>query len=139
MTIAREEDGETEGIFTVQPGTRETLAIVAGENEPLVLPDIADVDCRIDLSHQEWVEWSGRVHHDGPHRDLVLRSALALKLLLYSPTGAIAAAATTSLPERVGGPKNWDYRYGWIRDAGYTIKAFLRIGAEAEAKAASPG
>ncbi|OWK28314.1 glycoside hydrolase family 15 protein [Sphingomonas mucosissima] len=136
VTITREEDGETEGSFTVEPGTRETLAIVAGENEPLVLPDIAAIDQRIDVSHEEWREWSRRLHHDGPYRDLVLRNALALKLLLYSPTGAIAAAATTSLPEGVGGPKNWDYRYAWIRDAGYTIKAFLRIGAEAEAKAA---
>jgi len=136
VAITREEDGETEGHFTVQSGTRETVAIVAGQNEPLVLPDIADADRRIDVSHREWVEWSGRVHYEGPHRDLVLRSALVLKLLLYSPTGAIAAAATTSLPEGVGGPKNWDYRYAWIRDAGYTIKAFLRIGAEPEAKAA---
>ncbi|EQB05509.1 hypothetical protein L288_12755 [Sphingobium quisquiliarum P25] len=136
VTITREEDGETEGHFMVQPGARETLAIVAGQNEPLVLPKIADIDHRIDVSHQEWIEWSERVHHEGPYRDLVLRSALALKLLLYSPTGAIAAAATTSLPEGISEPKNWDYRYAWIRDAGYTIKAFLRIGAEAEAKAA---
>ena len=136
VTIAREEDGETEGHFTVEPGMRQTLAIVAGQNEPLVLPEITDIDHRIDVSHQEWIEWSARVHHDGPYRDLVLRSALVLKLLLFSPTGAIAAAATTSLPEGIGGPKNWDYRYAWIRDAGYTIKAFLRIGAEAEAKAA---
>lgn len=136
VTITREEDRETEGSFTVRQGTRETLAIVAGENEPLVLLDVAAVDQRIDVSHEEWREWSQRLHHEGPCRDLVVRSALALKLLLYSPTGAIAAAATTSLPEGVGGPKNWDYRYAWIRDAGYTIKAFLRIGAEAEAKAA---
>lgn len=136
VTISQEEDDETEGHFTVHAGSRETLGIVAGENEPLVLPDIADLDGRIDISHQEWVEWSDRVEYEGKHRDLVTRSALALKLLLYSPTGAIAAAATTSLPEGIGGPKNWDYRYAWIRDAGYTIKAFLRIGAEAEAKAA---
>lgn len=136
VTISCEEDDETQGVFTVHAGTRETLGIVAGENEPLVLPDIADLDARIDISHQEWEEWSRRVRYEGAHRDLVIRSALALKLLLYSPTGAIAAAATTSLPEGIGGPKNWDYRYAWIRDAGYTIKAFLRIGAEAEAKAA---
>lgn len=88
------------------------------------------------LSDRERRSWSDDVLYDGLHRDTLLRSALALKLLLYSPTGAITAAATTSLPERIGGDKNWDYRFAWVRDAGYTIKAFLTIGAEAEAKAA---
>lgn len=120
---------------TVGPGERATVAIVAGEDEPLIVPPIEEIDARIDLSDEEWRQWSARLRHDGPHRDTLVRSALALKLLLYSPTGAIAAAATSSVPERIGGPKNWDYRYAWIRDAGYSIKAFLRIGAFAEAKA----
>jgi GH15 family glucan-1,4-alpha-glucosidase len=80
--------------------------------------------------------WSEKIEYDGDRRSEFIRSILALKLLLFSPSGAIAAAATTSLPEGIGGKKNYDYRYAWIRDAGYTIKAFLAAGAQAEAKAA---
>lgn len=131
-----EEDQRFAGSFTVSTGTREVVAIVAGRDEPLVIPDIAVIDDRIDVSDREWREWSEAVSYQGPHKAHVRRSALALKLLLYSPSGAIAAAATTSLPEGAGAGKNYDYRFAWVRDAGYTIKAFLRIGSEAEAKAA---
>lgn len=124
------------GTLTIIQGQREIVAIVAGEGEPLVVPDIADIDDRIDVSDAEWRAWSNRIDHDSPHRDSFIRSVLALKLLLFSPSGAIAAAATTSLPEGIGGKKNYDYRYAWVRDAGYTIKAFLAAGAQAEAKAA---
>ncbi|SFP93233.1 glycoside hydrolase family 15 protein [Sphingomonas rubra] len=135
VRIERADDLATVATATVGPGERATVAIVAGEDEPLVVPPIDDIDARIDLSDAEWRQWSAQLHGDGAHHDLLVRSALALKLLLYAPTGAITAAATTSLPEKIGGPKNWDYRYAWIRDAGYSIKAFLRIGAFAEAKA----
>lgn len=121
---------------SVSPGQREIVAIVAGDDEPLVVPSIEEIDRRLDVSDKEWHEWSERIGYAGAHRALVLRSALALKLLLYSPSGAIAAAATTALPEHIGGPKNFDYRYAWVRDASYTIKAFLLIGADTEAKAA---
>lgn len=124
------------GSFTVAAGQREVLAVVAGEGEPLVVPKLADVDERIDVSDEEWRTWAKRLEHDGDRRSEFIRSVLALKLLLFSPSGAIAAAATTSLPEGIGGSKNYDYRYAWIRDAGYTIKAFLAAGAHAEAKAA---
>nr|WP_238560151.1 glycoside hydrolase family 15 protein [Sphingomonas sp. Mn802worker] len=124
------------GTLTVGPGERCTVAIVAGRDEPLVAPDIRQIDERIDVSDQEWRDWCARLTCPDGDRAAFLRSALALKLLLYSPSGAIAAAATTSVPEWIGGKKNWDYRYAWIRDAGYTIKAFLAAGAAAEAKAA---
>ncbi len=130
------DDTAVHASVTVHAGERATLGIVAGEAEPLVASPIADIDARIDLSDAEWRQWVGQLDHDGPYRDELVRSALALKLLLYAPTGAIVAAATSSLPERIGGDKNWDYRFAWIRDAGYTIKAFLRIGATGEAKAA---
>lgn len=122
--------------LSVGPGDRRIVAIVAGEDEPLVVPSIADIDTRIDRSDREWRQWCDTLVYDGPHRDLLIRSALVLKLLLSSPSGSIAAAATTSLPERIGGDKNYDYRFAWVRDAGYTIKAFLAVGAQAEAKAA---
>lgn len=66
--------------------------------------------------------------YQGDDRELVLRSVLALKLLTFSPTGAMAAAATTSLPERVGGDRNYDYRYGWIRDTSFVLDSFIRLG-----------
>lgn len=124
------------GRITVAPGERRTVAIVAGRDEPLVAPSIEEVDARIDVSDAEWRDWTRHVTYRGADRGVFLRSALALKLLLYSPSGAIAAAPTTSLPEGIGGTKNWDYRYAWVRDAGYTIEAFLAAGAQAEAKAA---
>jgi GH15 family glucan-1,4-alpha-glucosidase len=97
---------------------------------------VEEVDHRIDVSDEAWRVWCEGVTFHGRDRRQFLRSALALKLLLYSPSGAIAAAATSSLPERIGGDKNYDYRYAWVRDAGYTIKAFLTAGLQAEAKAA---
>jgi GH15 family glucan-1,4-alpha-glucosidase len=82
-----------------------------------------------------WQKWLSGCTYQGRWREQVLRSALALKLLTFEPTGAIIAAPTTSLPEVIGGARNWDYRYTWIRDAAFTVYAFLRIGFKAEAAA----
>jgi GH15 family glucan-1,4-alpha-glucosidase len=101
-----------------------------------VIAPVADIDRRIEVSCTAWRDWTARQGYCGRYKEHVERSALALKLLLYSPTGAIAATATTSLPEGIGGQKSYDYRYAWVRDAGYVIKAFLRLGAHAEANAA---
>ncbi len=124
------------GEVVVAAGERRTVAVVAGRNEPLVAPSIEEVDERIDVSDNAWRVWCQGVRFEGDDRAAFIRSALALKLLLYSPSGAIAAAATTSVPESIGSDKNYDYRYAWVRDAGYTIKAFLTAGLQAEAKAA---
>ena len=82
-----------------------------------------------------WHDWLSSCTYHGRWRDQVQRSALALKLLTFEPTGAIIAAPTTSLPEVIGGARNWDYRYTWMRDAAFTVYAFLRIGFRDEAAA----
>src|SRR5256885_11835137 len=80
-----------------------------------------------------WQNWLSACTYHGRWRDQVHRSALALKLLTFEPTGAILAAATTSLPEVIGGARNWDYRYTWLRDAAFTVYGFVRIGFTTEA------
>ena len=89
------------------------------------------VEGEIDLAFQStvrfWRRWLSRCTYRGRWREMVLRLALALKLLTYAPTGAIVAAPTTSLPETLSGTRNWDYRYTWIRDAAFTLYALLRI------------
>ena len=136
MGIVEERDGTIVAEGRLVAGERALVALVAGENEPLGVPALEDIDARIDLSDEAWRSFARGLHYEGPYRDAVRRSALALKLLLFSPSGAVAAAATTSLPERIGGDKNYDYRYAWIRDAAYTLAAFVRLGVIPESKAA---
>ncbi|HWH94866.1 MAG TPA: glycoside hydrolase family 15 protein [Baekduia sp.] len=88
-----------------------------------------------DATVRYWRTWLGTSRYRGRWREMVGRSALTLKLLTYAPTGAIVAAPTTSLPERIGGDRNWDYRYTWIRDAAFSLYALLRLGFTEEASA----
>ena len=85
-------------------------------------------------TRQHWRQWCSRFAYDGPYRHHVLRSALCLKLLIYAPTGAMVAAPTTSLPEWIGGSRNWDYRYAWARDAALAIRAENLLGFSTEAR-----
>src|SRR2546430_575498 len=103
------------------------------ENAPAVLPALEQVPQRIDTCTKWWQSWTARGQYEGEFRDEVVRSALALKLLIFAPSGAIIAAPTTSLPERIGGDLNWDYRYCWLRDASLTIRALIELGFWAEA------
>lgn len=122
--------------FGCQVGHRCVVAIVATDNEPLFLPDPGSVDRRVDDTVASWRRWSSTVKSDGRWGEAVQRSALALKTLFYETAGAIAASATTSLPERVGGDKNYDYRFSWIRDSAFTVDAFLNLGLHEEVHSA---
>lgn len=124
------------GTFLARVGSRHLLAVVATDDEPLHLPDPATLDDSLERSIAGWRTWSREFSYDGPWSDVVQRSALALKLLVYAPTGAIAAAATTSLPENPAGGKNWDYRFAWVRDLAYTAHALVRFGLREETHAA---
>ena len=132
----RTDDGQIGGRFVTSPNSRHLVALVGTSGEPLNLPPAADIDNRIDTTIQAWRRWSGSLSYRGEHADDVVRHALILKLLIFAPTGAIAAAATTSVPESLAGGKNWDYRYAWVRDTSYTIRAFAKMGAKEEMHAA---
>jgi GH15 family glucan-1,4-alpha-glucosidase len=131
----RRTDDAISGDFTAHSGSRGLLALSVAHGDPLVLSPRADIEARLEKTVEYWRGWSAIRHYDGPWGEAVLRSALALKLLLHSPSGAIAAAATTSLPEQIGGVRNWDYRYSWIRDTSATLDALTRIGRPVEADA----
>ncbi|MGI0079725.1 MAG: glycoside hydrolase family 15 protein, partial [Nitrososphaerales archaeon] len=88
----------------------------------------AQTEMKLADTRTYWKKWAAKCKYKGRMKDLVLRSALALKLLVFAPTGAIVAAPTTSLPEQIGGVRNWDYRYSWIRDSSFVLWAFHSIG-----------
>jgi GH15 family glucan-1,4-alpha-glucosidase len=124
----------TQADFTVRAGERYSFVLMwYPSHEPIPTP----VDAELALVDTEawWTDWSAGCTYDGPARDLVYRSAVTLKGLTYAPTGGIVAAATTSLPEFVGGVRNWDYRYCWLRDASQTLRALLGLGFVSEASA----
>lgn len=81
-----------------------------------------------------WRTWSGRSAYDGPYREAILRGALKLKPLTFEPTGPIVAAPTTSLPEEIGGVRNWDYRFTGLRDSTFTLVALMNLGYSGEAR-----
>ncbi len=124
------------GVFEAVAGSRHLVAVVGTGSEPVFLPDPTEVDRGIDRTVANWRTWSREFHYDGPWGKAVQRSALALKLLLHSPTGAVAAAGTTSLPESWQGGKNWDYRYAWVRDTAYALDALIGFGLREETHAA---
>jgi len=131
----RPDDGGAVALFTLGEGQNATfvLRVIAPDAQPGHCPGTEEAEdlCRATVAY--WQRWSAHCTYRGRWREVVLRSALALKLLTYQPTGAIVAAPTTSLPEGIGGVRNWDYRYTWIRDAAFTVYAFLRVGFTEEA------
>jgi GH15 family glucan-1,4-alpha-glucosidase len=120
------------------------FTVRAGERVPFVLtwhpshtppPPALDAGVAVTAAETWWRQWAAHCTYQGPWREAVLRSLITLKALTYSPTGGMVAAATTSLPERLGGVRNWDYRYAWLRDATFTLYAMLLGGFRDEARA----
>ena len=124
-----------EAEFEMREQGRALLVLATASGEPLVLPGRSAVEARLQQTIRFWEDWSGARKYAGIWRDMVLRSALALKLLIFAPSGASTAAPTTSLPEEIGGVRNWDYRFCWIRDSNFMIDALLELGCREEAKA----
>lgn len=128
--------GSVSGSFEATAGAPAALlSLSASSQEPLVFPTRENVESRLSATEAFWRGWSTSLHRVGTWSDAVTRSALALKLLVHAPSGAIAAAVTTSLPETLGGERNWDYRYCWVRDSAFVLAALLRLGCVDEADA----
>jgi GH15 family glucan-1,4-alpha-glucosidase len=125
----------TEGNRTLRAGEEAFVVLtyqLPHELEPRRLTR-AEVDACFETTSTTWAAWSDRCTYDGPYREQVLRSALVLKALTNAPTGSIVAAATTSLPEEIGGERNWDYRFSWLRDSALTLNALFALGYAEEA------
>jgi GH15 family glucan-1,4-alpha-glucosidase len=126
------------GLARIQAGERKYLALAYSDEGPAVVPLLGEAAGeRLERSARWWRAWAGRCAYQGPYRDMLVRSALALKLMAYAPSGAVVAAPTTSLPEQPSGVRNWDYRYCWLRDASFTLRALFTLGYEEEAQAFS--
>jgi GH15 family glucan-1,4-alpha-glucosidase len=128
------EDLTTVSEFTVNEGESVDFVMTYGRSH-LRAPRAIDVDKALAETQRFWEEWAAVCSYQGPYREIVERSLITLKALTYRPTGGIVAAVTTSLPEQLGGPRNWDYRYCWLRDATFTLQAFMHGGYYEEAKA----
>ena len=130
----RGEDMTTVADFEVGAGETVPFVLTYGPSH-LNLPEPIDPDIALQESEAFWKEWCARSTYEGEHRALVLRSLITLKALTYQPTGGIVAAPTTSLPEKLGGFRNWDYRFCWLRDATFTLLALMNSGYTEEAMA----
>jgi GH15 family glucan-1,4-alpha-glucosidase len=131
-----EDDGRgASGALRIRTGERKYLSLTYSREAPAVIAPLGEAAReRIERTVRWWQEWANRCTYEGPYRDAVVRSALALKLMAYAPSGALVAAPTTSLPETVGGVRNWDYRYCWLRDASFTLRALYALGHREEAE-----
>ena len=127
--------GVVSGELALAPGESAVFSLAGASREPAVIPGREDSERRLELTKRFWPEWAGRLRYQGAWPEAVTRSVLALKLLTFAPSGAIAAAPTASLPEWIGGGRNWDYRFTWLRDACWALDAMLRLGYHDEAHA----
>lgn len=130
----RGEDMKTVADFTVSAGDRLEFSLAWSPTHEPEPPEDAPLQL-LRNTEQRWRDWSARCTYRGPWQDAVLRSLITLKAMIYAPTGGVVAAVTTSLPEHLGGVRNWDYRYCWLRDATFTLYALVGGGYLEEAKA----
>jgi GH15 family glucan-1,4-alpha-glucosidase len=130
----RTEDSIAYADFVLHAGEQRsfTLTYVSAPEPP---PRRVNTQIALRQTERYWTEWCRQSHYRGPWKDIVERSLITVKALTYRPTGGIVAAPTTSLPERIGGNRNWDYRYCWLRDASMMLESLLLVGYHAEAKA----
>lgn len=137
VTLSPDREGGVSGTARVAAGERLWFVLTYAHGGEFAAPatDDSEADAALAQTLNYWQAWSAACTYSGPYHDLVRRSALTLKLLTFSPTGALVASPTTSLPEEVGGARNWDYRYSWLRDASLTLSALQQIGYHREAAA----
>ena len=128
----RGHDMTTVSHFTLRPGVRMPLVLTWFPSH-LPVPAATDAELALDESETYWLQWAARCTHTGDYHDEIHQSLLVLKALTYAPTGGIVAAPTTSLPEQLGGERNWDYRFCWLRDATLTLRTMLAAGYNDEA------
>jgi GH15 family glucan-1,4-alpha-glucosidase len=128
------EHGSVRSDFVIVPGARERLTLTWHLSYEQT-PPVEDADSALARTEAWWREWSGRCSYEGEYRDDVLTSLIALKAMTSEQTGAVIAAPTTSLPEEIGGVRNWDYRYSWLRDSVLALEALLDAGYTEEAVA----
>ncbi len=129
------EDLSTVAQFTVGAGEKKTFSLSWHLSHLKAAEGASDEDAALEETDRHWKTWASRCKFRGPWRPSVIRSLITLKGLTYEPTGGIMAAATTSLPEHVGGVRNWDYRFCWLRDATFTLYSFMHAGYFEEARA----
>ncbi|MEU2659203.1 glycoside hydrolase family 15 protein [Streptomyces sp. NPDC007325] len=128
------EDLTTYSEFTVTAGERIAFTL-SWQPSHKDAPPLPDPEGSLTATTDFWRDWVSHCTYHGPYREAVVRSLITLKALTYAPTGGIVAAPTTSLPEEIGGVRNWDYRYTWLRDAAITLSSMLRTGYREEARA----
>ena len=131
-----EDQNRVMATFVVEAGDRVAFSLSVSGQSPAIIPELEQTGPeRIKRTIRYWKNWIGKSTYSGVYENTVKRSALALKLLTHAPSGSIIAAPTTSLPEKIGGVRNWDYRYCWLRDASFTVRAMMEIGLDEEAEA----
>ena len=127
--------GDLRFALSLTEGQMRGVVLETGSGAPARAVPVAEVERLFDETTRFWRDWIGRSTYTGRWREKVERSAITLKLLTYAPTGGLVAAPTAGLPEQIGGERNWDYRYTWVRDASFSVNTLLRMGFYDEAGA----